>query len=230
MKDSNLNNSISSEKDKCPFNFCLKFLVTFDYLIQKLKTFWIFMAFIIQILICSTFTLLLFLNNKKNNNNLSLKFFLSLKILYYYEAGLFIFLFCLITLLLFSDENEYNALGKYNILHLMNRISFTYVNTIYLMTYSYYCLFVFQFKLTYQNLWIYTLGIFVFICMENLVLTLIFGLPFKIVFKNLVDKCIVLNKNLLRLDEMKYKSNDIFNNNVINNYNNVEDDDDSDSR
>ena len=230
MKDLNLNNSISSDKDKCPFNFCLKFLVTFDFLLPKLKKFWMILSFLIQLLICSTFTLLLYLNNKKNNNNLSLNFILSFKILYYYESGLFILFFCLIAILLFSDEIESHTIGKYNILNLINRISFTYINTIYLMTYSYYCLFVFQFKLTYQNLWIYTFGIFVFFCMENLVLTIIFCLPFKIMFKYLIDKYIILNKNLLRLDEMKYKNTNLIGNNVINSYNNDEDDDDSDSR
>ena len=212
-----------------PFSYCLHILVMFDFLIQKLKKVFLFLAFLILIMICCTFTLLLYLNTKNNNDKLSLDFILSLKIIYYYESGLFIFIFCFITILFFANENESKKIRKYNILNLINRISFSYINTIYLMAYSYFCLFVFQFKLTYQNIFLYTLGLFVFFCIENLILTITFVLPFKIIFKSLLDKYIIINKSSLHLDEIQYNKNNIINNVGINSYNNDEDDD-SDSR
>ena len=229
LKDSTSNNPISNDKDKCPFSYCLHILGMFDFLIQKLKKVFLFLAFLILIMICCTFTLLLYLNTKNNNDKLSLDFILSLKIIYYYESGLFIFIFCFITILFFANENESKKIRKYNILNLINRISFSYINTIYLMAYSYFCLFVFQFKLTYQNIFLYTLGLFVFFCIENLILTITFVLPFKIIFKSLLDKYIIINKSSLHLDEIQYNKNNIINNVGINSYNNDEDDD-SDSR
>ena len=216
LKDSNNNNSIADDKEKSPFQYCLNFAELFDYLIQKGRKIWIFSCLLIQIMICSTFTLLLYLNKKKNIDNLSLDFILSLKIIYYYESGLFIFIFCFIIVLLYSYENESKIISNYNILYLINRISFSYTNTIYIMTYSYYNLFGFQLKLTYQNLWLITFGIFIFFCIENILITIAFIMPFKIIFKTIIDKHIILNKKSFQLDD---RNNNIINNNTINNYN-----------
>ena len=161
LKESNSNNSIISDKEKCPFIFCLNFIEFFDYLMQKALKIFTILGLFIQIMISSTFSLSLFLNNKKNNeNNLSLNFILSFRILYYYESGLFIFIFCFVTILLFSQEKESKNTGHYNIFNLLDRISFSYANTIYLMTYSYYFFFCLELKLTYQNLCLITFGFF----------------------------------------------------------------------
>ena len=226
-KDLNTKNALTNEKDKCPFIFCLNLTELFEFLIQKGRKIWIFFGICIEAMICSTYTILLFFNKKKHHNeNISLDFILSLKFIYYYESGLFIFIFCFITILLFAKEKNPKISGNYNILTLLNRISFSYANTVYLMTYSYYCLFTFELKLTYQNLWFITFGIFFFFCLENLVLTIIFVVPFKIIFKTLLDKYIILNKSSLHLDEMRYKGINDADINGINNYNNEEDDSD----
>ena len=227
MKESNNNNSISNDKEKCPFVFCLNLIELFDYIIQKGKKAFICLGLFIQLLISLTFTLSLFLNNKKGNeNNLSLNFILSLKIIYYYEPGIFIFIFCFITILLFNQEKESKNIGKYNILNLLYRINFSYAYTIYLMTYSYYCFFNFKFKLTYQNLWLISFGFFIFFSLENLILTILFILPFKIILKILIDRYIIINKSSLHLEEIRYKNNNSINDIVINNDNNDEEDSD----
>ena len=221
LKDSNNNkNSLADDKEKSPFIFCLMFKEIFDYLIQKGIKIWIFFCLLIQIIICSTFTLLIFLNKKKEIENISLDFIFSLKIIYYYESGLFIFIFCFITVLLYSYENESKNTGNYNIMNLINRISFIYINTVYLMAYSYYNLFGFELKLNYHNLWFITFGFFIFFCLENMLLTIVFVMPFKIIFKTIIDNYIILNKSSLN-----DKNNNKINNNGINNLNN---DDDSD--
>ena len=221
LKDSNNNkNSLADDKEKSPFNFCLMFKELFDYLVQKGIKVWIFFCLLIQIMICSNFSLLIFLNKKKEIENISLDFILSLKVIYYYESGLFVFIFCFITVLFYSYENESKNTGNYNIINLINRISFIYINTIYLMTHSYYNLFGFQLKLNYHNLWFITFGFFIFFCLENMLLTIIFVMPFKIIFKTIIDNYIILNKS-----SSDDKNNNIINNNGINNLNN---DDDSD--
>ena len=231
LKDSNSDNPISNDKD-CPFIFCASILEVFDFLIQKLRTISICFCLFIQIVISLTYTILVYLNNKKNNNeNITLNFNIPLKIIYYYENGIFIFTFCFISILLYSYENESKDIGNYYILNLINRISFTYANTIYLMIYCYYVLFDFELKLTYQNLWIITLGIFVFFCLENIILTIAFVMPFKIIFKTLLDKYIIINKSELILKEIQYKnSTNMINNNYENDTNSSVNDDDSNSR
>ena len=66
LKDSNNNkNSLADDKEKSPFIFCLMFKELFDYIFQKGIKIWIFFCLLIQIMICSTFTLLIVLNKKK---------------------------------------------------------------------------------------------------------------------------------------------------------------------
>ena len=233
LKDGNSDNSIINDKD-CPFVFCSNILDVFDCLIQKLRLVSIYFGLFVLILISLTYNILIYLNRiKYQNENILLEFTVPLKIIYYYESGIFIFTFCFITILLYSYENESKIIGNYNIMNLINRISFTYINTIYLLTYSYYCLYSFNLKLSYLNLWFITIGIIVFFCFENLALTIAFVMPFKIIFKTLLDKCFVINKEL-PLKEIQYKNFDINNkkdpNSNENDTNSSVNDDDSDSR
>ena len=55
-----------------------------------------------------------------------------------------------------------------------------------MILYSYYCVFNFQLKLNYQNLWIITFGIFFILCLENLILTLAFIFLFKMINKKII--------------------------------------------
>ena len=224
LKDSILNNSMVNEPEKCPFNFCLNVIEFFDYLVQKGRKIWIALAFIIQFMICMTFTVII---NIKNNNEFPLKLNTSLKIFYYYESGIFIFTFCFNTILFFANDNDTKNYENFNILNLIYQINFSYANTVYLMMYSYYCFFGFQLKLTYQNLWLITFGLFIFFCFENLIITIIFIMPFKIIFKSLFDKYLVINPRLLSVEDIKYKgiNNKINNSGLSNEFiNNYEDD------
>ena len=225
LKDSILNNSMINEPEKCPFNFCLNAIELFDYLVQKGRKIWIALSFIIQFMICMTFTILV---NMKNNDEFPLKLDTSLKILYYYESGLFIFTFCFNTILLFANDNDTKNYENFNILNLIYQINFSYANTVYLMMYSYYCFFGFQLKLTYQNLLIITFGLFIFFCLENLIITILFIMPFKIIFRTLLDKYLVINPRLLSVEDIKYKNfNKKINNSGLSHefINNYEDDD-----
>ena len=217
LKDNLSNNPMINEPDNCPFNFCLDAINLFDYLVQKCRKFLIFLSFLIQFMLCITFTVIINfnINDKKDETKINaqeifpLNFGVSLKIFYYYESGLFILTFCFNTILFFASDNnkriEKNYYEKYSILNLLYQINFSYVNTIYLMMYSYYCYFNFQLKLTYQNLWLITFGLFIFFCIENLIITIICIMPFKIIFKILLNKILVINPNSLILNDNKIK-------------------------
>ena len=226
LKDSILNNSMMTEPEKCPFRFCLNAIELFDYLIQKGRRIWMSLSFIIQILLSSTFTIIININDQ----DIPLNFNSSLRTIYYYESGLFIFTFCFNTILFFANDADNKNFENYSLLNLIYQISFSFVNTIYLLMYSYYCYFRFQLKLTYQNLWLITLGLFIFFCLENLILTIIFVMPFKIIFKTLLDKYIVLNPRSLSIEEIKCKGLDkrINNSGLSNQFMNSYEDDELD--
>ena len=96
------------------------------------------------------------------------------------------------------------------------------------MTFSYYCFFIFQLKLTYQNLWLITFGLFIFFSFENLIFTIIFIMPIKMIFKIILDKIIVFNSNSLSKDN-KFKNDEIkINNSGLYNIENNDEDDDLD--
>ena len=201
IKDSIGNNPMINESDKCPFHFCLKIIECFDYLVQKGRKIWIALAFIIQFMISISFTIII---NTSDNDKVPLKYDVPLKIFHYYESGLFILTFCFNTILFFANDDGKNY-DNYNILYLFYNINFSYVNTIYLMMYSYYCFFAFQLKLTYQNLWLVTFGLFIFFSIENLIITEIFIMPFKICLKSFLDKYINVSSNSLSEEDIKYK-------------------------
>ena len=190
FKDALTNNSITNEITNCPFRFCFNVLQIFEHFIQKWRIFWILLCIIIQLIICATFTLII-----EKKNNFLLNFDFVERFISSYEGGLFTLLFCFMIILIYSQENDPKSTGNFNVLNLIDKISFSYVNTSYLMMYSYYCTFRFQLELTYQNLWLITCGLFIFLCVENLILTIMFILPFKIVFKMLLDCIFVLNKS-----------------------------------
>ena len=73
----------------------------------------------------------------------------------------------------------------------LSRTNFSFINSINLLLYSYYCIFNFQLKLSFQNLWIITFGIFVIVCFENLLFTLAFVFPLKIINKKIIKLFIV---------------------------------------
>ena len=202
FKDSTMGNSMINEPDKCPFHFGIKIVAIFDFLIQKTKKLLLFFSFFIQFLICIIFTVLLIINK---DEQIPIEFNTSLKIIYYYESGLFIFTFCINTIIFFADSNEVRNSDRYNLLNLIYQINFSYLNTIYLMMYSYYCYFDLQLKLTYQNLWFITIGFFIFFCIENIIITILFIMPSKIIFKTILDKCLIINSHKFSIDTINDK-------------------------
>jgi len=210
MKYYTAGNSMMNEPDKCPFSLVLETLDIFDFLFQKGKIICRTISYFIQFLICMTFTILI---NMKNDNDTLLKLGTSLKIILYYESGLFIFLFCFNIVFFFADEIEVNNYHNYNILNLIYQINFSFVNTIYLIIYSYYCYFGFNLKLNYQNLLLVSVGLFIFFCLENIIITILFIMPFKIVLKSLLDKYLVISSAPLSVEIINEKVNE----NKINN-------------
>ena len=190
-KDSFLNNSLSNDSEYLPFNFCYSMIKIFDCLVQKGRIFWFTILLALQLFICFSFTY--FVQDKQS---IYIPFDTPEKIVLCYETGLFIFFFCLIIIFIFfiKNDNENKSKNYPSLIYLIERINFSFVNSINLLLYSYYCIFNFQLKLSFQNLWIITFGIFVIVCFENLILTLAFVFPLKIINKKIIKCFIVVNE------------------------------------
>ena len=184
FKDSFSNNSIANEEEKYPFKFCYSIINIFDYLNQNAKFLSIIIILILQIIICFSFNIII----KLNHNSIYIPFNNGTKIILCYETGIFILLFCFL-LIFFNfkvNENENNSEHNSSLLILIERTNFSFLITINLLLYSYYCIFNFQLKLNYQNLWIITFGLFFVVCFENLIFTLAFVFLFKITNKKII--------------------------------------------
>ena len=182
FKDSLSNNSFSNDNENAPFRFCYHSIKFFDYLIQNGRIFWIILALVFKIIISFSFYFLV----KNNDNSILMPFNSWKKIVFCYETGLFILLFCFIIILIYFIKEENKPKNYSSIFLLIERTSFSFINCINLMLYSYYCFFNFQLKLNYQNLWIITFGLFIIVCVENLVLTLFFVFLFKMINKKII--------------------------------------------
>ena len=137
-----------------------------------------------QIIICFSFNIII----KLNDNSIYIPFNNGQKIILCYETGIFILLFCFL-LIFFNfkvNENENKSENHSSLLILIERTNFSFLITINLLLYSYYCIFNFQLKLNYQNLWIITFGLFFVVCFENLIFTLAFVFLFKITNKKII--------------------------------------------
>ena len=203
LKESTLNNSMVEDPDKCPFNFTIYLIDFFDFLVQKERKVSLFISYLIQFLICVIFYILI----NVNEQIVSMELVTSHKIIFYYESGLFIFTFCFNTIFYFAEEIDSKNNYNYNIWNLINQINFSYVNTIYLMIYSYYCYFGFQLRLNYQNLLLISLGLFLLFCFENIIITILFIMPFKVIFKSLLDYLLVIPSNILNVKTINEKDN-----------------------
>ena len=216
------NNSMVSEQENCPFTTLLWFIEFIDYINQKGRKIAIFILVFIQILISFFYTISLHLQNRnkeKKDYIISLNFNQYIKVIYFYESGIFIFCFCFITILLFTKNLDKKDFDNYSISNLIFQISFSFVNTVFLLMYTFYCYYEIQLKLTYQNLWLSTFGLFFIFCIENLVITILIIMPLKMFIKKIIIEKIIINSN--EIQEFRYRSYNTLNNDtLLNKFNN----------
>ena len=185
-KDSFLSDSICTDNHYIPFKFCYKSIIFFDFLMQKGRKFWVIFFILIQVLISYSFYILVGLND----NSIFIPFNTLQKIVASYESGLFAFLFCIILILLIfiRSENVGKEKNDSSIIYLIERTNFSFFQTTNLLMYTFYCFFYFQVKLNIQNLFIVTFGLFFIICFGNLLFTLAFVFPFKMLNRKIIER------------------------------------------
>ncbi len=71
----------------------------------------------------------------KQDYIVSLNFNPYIKVIYFYESGIFTFCFYFITILLFTKNFDKKDFDNYNLSNLIFQINFSFVNTIFLLIY-----------------------------------------------------------------------------------------------
>ena len=203
-KDISSSNSICNESEKIPFKFCFHFVKFYDYLLEKGRKIWIIILIGIQILISFSFYFLV----KNNNDSIYIPFENLQKLVLSYESGLFVFIFCNITILitLIRKENEEKEKNFSSFYILIDRTSFSFFQTINLFIYTCYCFFNFQIELSIQNLFFVTFALFFLVLAGNLMFTLAFVLPFKIINKKILKNYIIEKINIDEMERMSENS------------------------
>ena len=125
------------------------------------------------------------------------------KIVLCYETELFILFFCAFIILIYfiKNENENKEKNNGSFIFLIERTNFSFLNFINLILYDDYCSYKFQLKLSYQNLWIITFGLFFLVCFETLILTLAFIFLFKMTNKKII-KYFLSPKKIIEIDRI----------------------------
>ena len=202
-KDISSSNSICNDNKKIPFKFCYHAIKFFDYLIEKGRKFWVFFLILIQILISLSFYFLV----KINGNTIFIPFNNLQKFVLSYESGLFVFLFCniIILIIFIRRQNEGKEKNYSSFLIIIDRTSFSFYHTINLIMYTFYCFFDFQVKLNIQNLFIVAFAFFFIVFFANLIFTLAFVFPFKILNRKVIDY-ILIEKTRIRRDSISQAS------------------------
>lgn len=184
FKDVISKSSITNEKNTyCPFKFCyhlVKSIDIFDPIVKKIITYF---DLILLFVFSMSFSFMV-----TAKNDLLIKDNAFTKFLYYYEKGIFLFIFNFLILLLetYSDDSSLKHLINASIFVVFSRTSFCYLCCLNCFIYGAYCLFYFQLKLSYQNLWFISFGLFMFCYFLSLVVAILLEVPIRVLIKNLI--------------------------------------------
>jgi len=174
---------VQSENKYIPFEFLFDIFRCFGLISDAIKIIFILIFVIILIFLSFSFYFLQLLNGK-----FLFEFDLKEEIVYYYERPLIILFFNLIIIFVYSiDYNISKRSNFFNFFIFFSRIDFSFFLTVSKFIYSLYCLYNFQLKLSYQNLFIISFGLFMNLLLFNFILTITLVLPLKLLFKKIIS-------------------------------------------
>ena len=173
---------VQSENKYIPFEFLFDIFRCFGLISDAIKIIFILIFVIILIFLSFSFYFLQLLNGK-----FLFEFDLKEEIVYYYERPLIILFFNLIIIFVYSiDYNISKRSNFFNFFIFFSRIDFSFFLTVSKFIYSLYCLYNFQLKLSYSNLFIISFGLFMNLLLFNFILTITLVLPLKLLFKKII--------------------------------------------
>ena len=175
------------EGQYCPFKLCYNISQFIDSLPSICKSIWFYVNCLILIAIALNFKFILLITSKED---LLIEFTIVYRIIYYYEKTLFLlcFMFMVVLLQTNNEESSIKQLMSARVFTTIARIDLCYVSCLSVVVYGTFCLFNFQLKLSYQNLWFLSFGLFVCCFIISLGVTILIEVPMRILVKEIIEK------------------------------------------
>ncbi len=185
------------QKIKLPFEFCEKIIMGINKIKFIYKRLIMIFIIIILLLFSSSFFLIQAFGNKENNdyvlekiidenNNINYKIYY----LFLYEknlCGIFFFIFLMI-FIVYPKKTNIIKLAERKGFIIIERISFCFYCSFSYLIYAQFCVFIITLQLSYMNLFLNTLGMFLIIVTFSLFNTAVFELPLRQLIKSFMNK------------------------------------------
>ena len=168
----------------CPFKLCYRTTQWIDSLSTPCKAVLLYFNCVVLIAVAMNFKLLLLINS----NRLIMKFDNAIKTVFLYERTLFLsaFTFLVVLLQTNNEESSIKHLMSAKVFNTFTRIDICYVSCLNMVVSSAFCMFNFQMKLSYQNLWFLSFGLFVLGFIFSLAMTLFVEVPCRLLVKDVI--------------------------------------------
>jgi hypothetical protein len=171
---------------KLGYEFCQKIIISLNKIKLRYKRIILLLSILSIFLISSSFFFLML----KLDSDFDIDMTNSLYYLFIYEknfCGIFFFIF-LIMFILYPKNTNIMQLSETNGFIILERISCCFFCSFKFLIYSQFCVFIIYIKISYTNLLLNTLGMFLIIFGFSLITTTLIELPLRQLIKSLMNK------------------------------------------
>ena len=193
--DENIANRKKKKKDNLnqldmPFEFCKNFISIISKLKFKFKRIIVLSSILFMFLISSSFYFMQLSTPKADNNILRYPMNNKIYFMFLYEKNLCaIFFFIFLTMyIVYPKYTSIIQLAERNGFIIIERISFCFYCSFCYLIYAQFCLFIIYLQISYMNLFLNTLGMFLIIFTFSLVNTTLIELPLRQMIKSYMNK------------------------------------------
>ena len=178
--------SLAQTEEKLPFQFCLSIISFLDVLTPIMKKITLFILVCLITFISSTiFISYLYYGDY----SFKVTLYHVIDDLYSKEVFLILFAFVFVMLITYPRESTFKHLVQTNIFVMFERINTAFFSINDLIIYFSYCVFHFQLKLSYQNIFFTTIGLWVLVVIFSILLTIIIEMTIRKGIKSLLSLC-----------------------------------------
>ena len=187
------------QKLKLPFEFCEKIILAINKMKFLVKRMIIALSIFFLILISSSFFFMNVWKNEDNENNENIDYNIKIidhngktKIYYLFLfekniCGIFFFIILMIFIVYPKNKNIIKLAEREGFI-ILERISFCFYCSFSYCIYAQFCIFIITLQLSYMNLFLNTLGLFLIIFSFSIFNTVLIELPFRILIKSFMNR------------------------------------------
>ena len=193
--DENMANRKKKKKDNLiqldlPFEFCKIFITRISKLKFRFKRTILLLSILFMFLISSSFFFMQLSTPKENNNILKYNMNNTIYYIFLYEKNVCaIFFFVFLTMyIVYPKSASIIQLAERNGFIIIERISFCFYCSFCYLIYAQFCVFIIYFQISFMNLFLNTLGMFLIIFTFSLFNTTLIELPLRQIIKSFMNK------------------------------------------